>query len=92
MFDGMETVRTRLNESDNSLMESHSQATPHSSRQSLRTAATSQIASIGGLPPSDRFNLVYFTFLLYGIGALLPLNIILGCLDFAEHKVRPRRA
>ena len=39
------------------------------------------------IAPEDRGNAVYLTFLLYGIGVLLPFNVILACLDFYGDKV-----
>lgn len=33
-------------------------------------------------PPIDKANAVYFTFLLFGIGVLLPFNVIMACLDY----------
>ena len=32
--------------------------------------------------PTDKGNAVYLTFILYGIGVLLPFNVIMACLDF----------
>jgi hypothetical protein len=32
--------------------------------------------------PEDKYNLVYIVFIMYGIGVLLPWNVILSCLDF----------
>ena len=37
--------------------------------------------------PEDKGNAIYLTFLLYGIGVLLPFNVILSCIDFYEDKV-----
>ena len=34
--------------------------------------------------PNDKGYAVYLTFLLYGIGGLLPFNVIMACLDFYE--------
>ena len=32
--------------------------------------------------PVDKGNLVYLTFLLYGIGVILPITVVMACLDF----------
>ena len=32
--------------------------------------------------PEDKGNAVYLTFILYGIGVLLPFNVIMACLDW----------
>ena len=32
--------------------------------------------------PKDKGSAVYMTFLLYGIGVLLPFNVLMACLDF----------
>lgn len=32
--------------------------------------------------PVDKGNLVYLTFFLYGVGVLMPFNVIMACLDF----------
>ena len=33
-------------------------------------------------PPADKAKAVYFSFLLFGIGVLMPFNVIMACLDF----------
>ena len=37
--------------------------------------------------PRDRAKAVYLTFLLYGVGVLLPFNVIMSCLDYYGDKV-----
>ena len=37
--------------------------------------------------PVDKGNVVYLTFLLYGIGVLLPFNVIMACLDYYDDTV-----
>ena len=37
--------------------------------------------------PEDKGNAVYLTFILYGIGVLLPFNVIMACLDFYANTV-----
>ena len=39
------------------------------------------------MKPNDKCYLVYFIYLLYGIGMLLPWNILLSCMDFLEERV-----
>ena len=34
------------------------------------------------IAPPDKGNAIYLTFLLYGIGVLLPFNVIMACLDY----------
>jgi len=34
--------------------------------------------------PQDKGNAVYLTCLLYGIGVLMPFNVIMACLDFYD--------
>ena len=43
--------------------------------------------STDSLGVEDKGNKVYTIFLLYGIGVLLPWNVILSCLDFLSDKV-----
>ena len=43
--------------------------------------------STDSLGIEDKGNKVYIIFLLYGIGVLLPWNVILSCLDFMSDKV-----
>ena len=38
--------------------------------------------------PEDKGNVIYWVFLLYGFGALLPWNSILNCFDFFVLEVR----
>ena len=38
--------------------------------------------------PNDAYSIVYLIYLFYGIGVLLPWNIILSCMDFLIEKVR----
>ena len=37
--------------------------------------------------PVDSYNVVYFIYLFYGIGVLLPWNVLLSCMDFLIGKV-----
>ena len=37
--------------------------------------------------PKDNCKLVYFIFLLYGVGVLLPFNVLMSCLDFYDTTV-----
>jgi hypothetical protein len=37
--------------------------------------------------PIDENNVCYWIFLMYGIGMLLPWNVILSCLDFLMYEV-----
>jgi hypothetical protein len=37
--------------------------------------------------PADKAKAVYFSFLLFGIGVLMPINVILACLDFYAQTV-----
>ena len=37
--------------------------------------------------PEDSHNAVYLTFVLYGIGVLMPFNVIMSCLDFYSDTV-----
>ena len=39
------------------------------------------------MKPNDKCYIVYLIYLLYGIGILLPWNILLSCMDFLEEKV-----
>ena len=39
------------------------------------------------MEPNDAYNMVQLIYLLYGIGVLLPWNILLSCLDFLQEKV-----
>ena len=39
------------------------------------------------MKPNDKCYLVYFIYLLYGVGMLLPWNILLSCMDFLEERV-----
>ena len=41
--------------------------------------------------PEDKGNAVYLTFILYGIGVLLPFNVIMACLDFYANTVSETR-
>jgi hypothetical protein len=40
--------------------------------------------------PKDKGDVIYWVFLLYGFGALLPWNSILNCFDFFVLEVRYR--
>ena len=37
--------------------------------------------------PKDKGSMIYLIQLLYGMGILLPFNIVVGCIDFYEEKV-----
>ena len=37
--------------------------------------------------PNDAYNIVHLIYLFYGIGVLLPWNILLSCMDFLIEKV-----
>lgn len=40
------------------------------------------------MAPEEGAGTCYFIFLMYGIGVLLPWNVILSCLDFLMEEVR----
>ena len=48
---------------------------------------TLDTADSASMQPNDAYSLVQLVYLLYGIGVLLPWNIILSCLDFLQEKV-----
>ena len=71
---GLEGAKQRLTDFDHSSGATrHEFHTEHLSRQS---------SGKDHFVPVDKANAVYFTFLLYGIGVLLPFNVIMACLDF----------
>ena len=50
----------------------------------IKTDNINAMSSSAKQAPNDKGYAVYLTFLLYGIGGLLPFNVIMACLDFYE--------
>ena len=83
MTEGMDSAKVRLT-TDNSMPTETSEVfktqrltDPLGLTSELRTDSKSNIDA-----PKDRAKAVYLTFLLYGIGVLLPFNVLMSCLDY----------
>ena len=69
---GLETAKQPLTESDTG------------SEKDFKTQHLSEAVLLQQqqFTAQDKGNAVYLTFILYGIGVLLPFNVIMACLDF----------
>ena len=72
--DGLEDAKTPLTDPDNS----SNATTTDFQTQRLSNKLDKGAENI----PKDSGNTIYLTFLLYGIGVLLPFNVIMACLDY----------
>lgn len=86
MLDGSDSARDRLTDNSGAKVnKSQNSQEPNLNVNEIRTDSKSR-----DFEPSDSCKAVLLTFFLYGIGVLLPFNVLMSCLDYYADKVSVR--